>query len=54
MNKMNLKKLISTIPWDDAGAYIRLSVTFEAETETEELEVIAELEKRLTELELIF
>lgn len=48
------KKLISTIPWDDAGAYIRLSVTFEAETETEELEVIAELEKRLTELELIF
>ncbi len=48
------EKLISTIPWDDAGAYIRLSVTFEAETEAEELEVIAELEKRLTELELIF
>ena len=48
------EKLISTIPWDDAGAYIRLSVTFEAETEIEEAEVIGELERRLTDLELIF
>nr|WP_320145306.1 LL-diaminopimelate aminotransferase [uncultured Anaeromusa sp.] len=48
------EKLISTIPWDDAGAYIRFSVTFEAETEKEEAEVMEELEQRLTKLELIF
>ena len=23
-------KLISTVPWDDAGAYVRFSVTFSA------------------------
>ena len=24
------EKLISTVPWDDAGSYIRFSATFEA------------------------
>jgi len=24
--------MISTVPWDDAGAYLRFSVTYEAET----------------------
>ena len=25
------EKLISTVPWDDAGAYLRFSVTFAAQ-----------------------
>jgi len=25
---MITQKLISTVPWDDAGAYVRFSVTF--------------------------
>jgi LL-diaminopimelate aminotransferase len=30
------RKLICTVPWDDAGPYIRLSVTFSAATPEEE------------------
>lgn len=46
--------LISTVPWDDAGKYIRFSVTFEADTERKESEVINEMKKRMKLLELIF
>lgn len=46
--------LISTIPWDDAGAYLRFSVTFEAETEQEEYAVINEMKERLGKLRLVF
>jgi LL-diaminopimelate aminotransferase len=36
------------VPWDDAGAYLRFSVTFEAPGgEAEERRVVAELERRL-------
>lgn len=48
------EKLISTVPWDDAGAYIRISVTFEAKDEGEEKEVIAEIVHRLAEIGFIF
>jgi LL-diaminopimelate aminotransferase len=41
------EKLISTVPWDDAGSYLRFSVTFLAKTPEEEKAVIAEIEKRL-------
>lgn len=44
---------ISTVPWDDAGAYLRFSVTFEAQPE-EEKAIIDELEKRLKKLQLKF
>ena len=41
--------LLSTVPWDDAGACLRFSVTFQAPGgESEERRVIAELEKRLS------
>ena len=40
-------KLISTVPWDDAGAYVRFSVTFIATTEAEEGRVLAEIDRRL-------
>ena len=39
--------LISTVPWDDAGAYVRFSVTFIAKGEAQEQRVIAEINKRL-------
>ena len=39
--------LISTVPWDDAGAYVRLSVTFIAKGEAEEKRVVGEINKRL-------
>lgn len=46
--------LISTVPWDDAGAYIRFSVTFEAESKEKEIEVIEEMKNRMKKLNLVF
>lgn len=48
------EKLISTVPWDDAGAYIRISVTFEAKDESDEEQIIAEIARRLNECDFIF
>ena len=48
------EKLISTVPWDDAGAYIRLSATFEAKNEQEEERIISEVARRLGEVGLVF
>lgn len=46
--------LISTVPWDDAGPYIRFSVTFEASSAEKEAEVISEMKKRMKQLKLVF
>ncbi len=46
--------LISTVPWDDAGPYLRFSVTFEAADEKEEQRVIGEMKRRLETLGLVF
>lgn len=48
------EKLISTVPWDDAGPFVRFSVTFEAKDEADERRVIAEVRQRLTSTEFIF
>jgi LL-diaminopimelate aminotransferase len=48
------EKLISTVPWDDAGAYVRFSVTFMADGETEELRVLNEIDRRLEGSEFEF
>lgn len=48
------ESLISTVPWDDAGKYVRFSVTFEAETIQKETEVMNELKRRLMKLKLVF
>ncbi len=48
------EKLISTVPWDDAGSYIRLSVTFEAKNEEEEKKIINEIAQRLGEVNFVF
>ena len=39
--------LISTVPWDDAGAFVRFSVTFEARGEEAEKTVVAEIARRM-------
>jgi LL-diaminopimelate aminotransferase len=48
------EKLISTVPWDDAGACLRFSVTFSAPTEAEEQKVAKEVIKRLSDTQLVF
>ena len=45
---------IVTVPWDDAGAFLRFSVTYEAADEAAEDALMAETEKRLTKDRLIF
>jgi LL-diaminopimelate aminotransferase len=45
---------ISTVPWDDAGKFIRFSVTFEADTLQKETEVIDEMKNRMKLLKLKF
>ncbi len=44
---MITEKLISTVPWDDAGAFVRFSVTFLAANEAEETRVLNEIDRRL-------
>lgn len=48
------EKLISTVPWDDAGAYVRFSVTFSAKGEAEERRVIGEIDQRLADAQFEF
>lgn len=45
---------VSTVPWDDAGAYLRFSATFESAGDADDARVIAELKSRLTALNLRF
>lgn len=39
--------LISTVPWDDAGPFVRFSVTFVAPTKEDEKKVIEEIKRRI-------
>lgn len=48
------EKLISSVPWDDAGHFVRFSVTFLAAGEEEERRVIGEIKRRLTDVEFEF
>ena len=43
------EKLISTVPWDDAGAYVRFSVTFSARDIPDERRVLSEIDRRLAD-----
>jgi LL-diaminopimelate aminotransferase len=45
---------ICTVPWDDAGAYLRFSVTYEAADEAAEDELMRETEERLKEIRPMF
>src|SRR6266850_5570755 len=48
------QKLISTVPWDEAGPYLRFSVTFVAKGEADERRVVGEIDKRLAGLKFGF
>lgn len=48
------EKLISTVPWDDAGAFVRFSVTFQAAGEEAERKVISEIKRRLSDVKFEF
>ena len=45
---------ISTVPWDDAGPYLRFSVTYEAADEQAEDALMAKTEARLKHVRLVF
>ena len=40
---------VVTVPWDDAGSFLRFSVTYVAETEADEDALMAETKRRLSE-----
>ncbi len=48
------EKLISTVPWDDAGSYIRFSATFESRGKANEQRVLEEFKKRMAGLQFEF
>ena len=45
---------ICTVPWDDAGPYLRFSVTYEAADEAAEDALMAETERRLKQIGPVF
>lgn len=48
------EKLICTVPWDDAGPFVRFSVTFQAPTREAEKRVVSEIGRRLADVKFIF
>ncbi len=48
------EELVSTVPWDDCGPYVRFSVTFAAPGRDREKEVIAEIGRRLAKYRFEF
>lgn len=45
---------ICTVPWDNCGAYLRFSVTYLADTQEKEDELMAALEERLQKISFVF
>ena len=48
------EKMISVVPWDDAGHYVRFSLTFHAPTAEIEKEIMDEVRTRLADCEFVF
>ena len=48
------KCMISTVPWDDSGSYLRFSVTYEAKDIEDEKYIMQEIKKRMKSLDLEF
>ena len=47
-------ELISTVPWDDCGNFVRFSVTFSAPSLDEETRIIKEIDRRLSKYSFNF
>ena len=48
------EKLISTVPWDDAGPFLRWSVTFVAKNQADESRILEEANARLSDVTFEF
>ena len=48
------EKLISTVPWDEAGAYLRFSVTFVSKNQADEPRIMEQVATRLSDVEFEF
>jgi LL-diaminopimelate aminotransferase len=48
------EKLISSVPWDDAGNFIRFSATFEAKGQEDEARILSEIRQRFESLDFVF
>jgi len=48
------EKLISSVPWDDCGSFVRFSATFETKGIEDEKRIVAEIKKRLSETKFEF
>ena len=48
------EKLVSTVPWDDAGHYVRFSATFVAKDIEDEARVLSEIKNRLSTETFVF
>ena len=48
------EKLISSVPWDDVGNYVRFSATFTAKDLADEQRILAEVKRRLSDTEFEF
>lgn len=48
------EELISTVPWDDCGSFVRFSVTFAAQGEDKEKAIATEIGKRLSKYQFAF
>jgi LL-diaminopimelate aminotransferase len=48
------EKLVSSVPWDDAGAYLRFSVTFVAKDQADETRILGEIQRRLADVRFEF
>jgi LL-diaminopimelate aminotransferase len=48
------EKQISTVPWDDAGVYLRFSITFVAKNQADEQRILEEIQRRLEDVQFVF
>jgi len=48
------EKLISSVPWDDVGRFVRFSATFEAKDMDDEARILKEIEARLSSFSFEF
>ena len=48
------EKLISSVPWDDVGHFVRFSATFEAKGLEEETRILSEIKRRFQGMDFIF
>ena len=48
------EKLISSVPWDDVGGYVRFSATFLAKDASDEKRILDEVRRRLSDISFEF